>query len=153
MNLMSRSSRPEVFCKKGFLRNFTKFTWKHLCQSLFFNKVTGWNRWLQKLFSRRGFYKVGITKDFADFTGKYLCWSYSINLNFDSLLKLTSHGILRYLWSADLLINLLKLFSIDYINIYLFSTSFSIEWKVWGYYKLLTLWFINWFIHSVFSQW
>ena len=153
MNLMSRSSRPEVFCKKGFLRNFTKFTWKHLCQSLFFNKVTGWNRWLQKLFSRRGFYKVGITKDFADFTGKYLCWSYSINLNFDSLLKLTSHGILRYLWSADLLINLLKLFSIDYINIYLFSTSFSIEWKVWGYYKLLTLWFINWFIHCVYSQW
>ena len=33
-----RSSRPEVFCKKGVLRNFTKFTGKHLCQSLFFNK-------------------------------------------------------------------------------------------------------------------
>ena len=33
------SSRPEVFCKKGVLRNFTKFTGKHLCQSLFFNKV------------------------------------------------------------------------------------------------------------------
>ena len=32
-------SRPEVFCKKGVLRNFTKFTGKHLCQSLFFNKV------------------------------------------------------------------------------------------------------------------
>ena len=24
----------------GGLRNFAKFTWKHLCQSLFFNKVT-----------------------------------------------------------------------------------------------------------------
>ena len=36
-----RRSRPEVFCKKGVLRNFTKFTGKHLCQSLFFNKVTG----------------------------------------------------------------------------------------------------------------
>ena len=24
-----RSSRPEVFCKKGFLRNFTRFTGKH----------------------------------------------------------------------------------------------------------------------------
>ena len=35
----SRSSRPEVFCKKGVLRNLTKFTEKHLCQSLFFNKV------------------------------------------------------------------------------------------------------------------
>ena len=34
-----RGSRPEVFCEKGVLRNFTKFTEKHLCQSLFFNKV------------------------------------------------------------------------------------------------------------------
>ena len=38
--LSFRSSRPEVFCK-GVLRNFTKFTGKHLCQSLFFNKVAG----------------------------------------------------------------------------------------------------------------
>ena len=29
-------SRPEVFCKKVVLRNFTKFTGKHLCQNLFF---------------------------------------------------------------------------------------------------------------------
>ena len=35
------SSRPEVFCKKGILRNFTKFSGKHLCQSLFFNKIAG----------------------------------------------------------------------------------------------------------------
>ena len=34
-----RNSHPEVFCKKGVLRNFTKFTGKHLCQNLFFNKV------------------------------------------------------------------------------------------------------------------
>ena len=31
---------PEVFCKKGALNNFSKFTGKHLCQSLFFNKET-----------------------------------------------------------------------------------------------------------------
>ena len=31
----------EVFCKKGVLRNFVKFTEKHLRQSLFFNKVAG----------------------------------------------------------------------------------------------------------------
>ena len=37
--LTFRSSRPEVFCKKGALRNFTKVTGKHLCQSFFFNKV------------------------------------------------------------------------------------------------------------------
>ena len=30
-----RSSRPEMFCKKGVLRNIAKFTGKQLCQSLF----------------------------------------------------------------------------------------------------------------------
>ena len=36
-----RSSHPEVLCKKGVLKNSTKFTGKHLCQSLFFDKVAG----------------------------------------------------------------------------------------------------------------
>ena len=31
----------DEFCKKGVLRSFTKFTWKHLCWSLFLNKVSG----------------------------------------------------------------------------------------------------------------
>ena len=30
-----RGSRPEVFCKKGVLKNFAKSTGKHLCQSPF----------------------------------------------------------------------------------------------------------------------
>ena len=34
-----RSSRPEVFCEKSVLRNFAKFTGKHLFQSLYVNKV------------------------------------------------------------------------------------------------------------------
>ena len=36
-----RSSLPEVFCKRGVLKNFTKLTGKHLCRSLFLNKVAG----------------------------------------------------------------------------------------------------------------
>ena len=36
-----RSSFSEVSCKKGALKNFAKFTGKHLCQSLFLNKVAG----------------------------------------------------------------------------------------------------------------
>ena len=32
---------PEVFYKKGVLKNFLNFTGKHLRQSLFFNKVAG----------------------------------------------------------------------------------------------------------------
>ena len=39
--LIFRSNRPEVFCEKGILRNFAKFTGKYLCQSLFLNKVAG----------------------------------------------------------------------------------------------------------------
>ena len=35
-----RSSRPEVFCKKGALWNFAKFSGKHLGQGLL-NKVAG----------------------------------------------------------------------------------------------------------------
>ena len=35
----ARSSRTEVFCKKDIVRNFAKFTGKHLCQNLYFNKV------------------------------------------------------------------------------------------------------------------
>ena len=33
-----RSNRPELLYKKGVLRNFAKFTGKHLYQSLFFKK-------------------------------------------------------------------------------------------------------------------
>ena len=35
------SSLLGLFCKKGVLRNFAKFTGKHLYQNLFFNKVAG----------------------------------------------------------------------------------------------------------------
>ena len=41
MNTAGKGSRPDVFCEKGVLRNFAKSTGKHLCQSLFFNKVAG----------------------------------------------------------------------------------------------------------------
>ena len=34
-----RSSRPEMFCKKGVLKNFTKFTGKYLRWSLFLIKL------------------------------------------------------------------------------------------------------------------
>ena len=45
-----RSIRPEVFCKKGALRNFTKFTGKNLCQRLLIIKVggQGWQLYLKR---------------------------------------------------------------------------------------------------------
>ena len=36
-----RCSRPKVFCKEEVLENFAKFTLRHLCQTLFLNKVAG----------------------------------------------------------------------------------------------------------------
>ena len=41
MTINYGSSHPEVFCKKGVIRNFAKFTGKHLRQSLFFHKDAG----------------------------------------------------------------------------------------------------------------
>ena len=35
----SGRSRSEVFCKKGFLKDFAKFTGKHLRQGLFLIKL------------------------------------------------------------------------------------------------------------------
>ena len=37
---MKQKQPPEVFCEKVVFKNFAMFTGKHLCQSLFFNKVT-----------------------------------------------------------------------------------------------------------------
>ena len=38
---IGRSSHSEVYCQKYVLRNFAKLIGKHLCPSLFFNKVAG----------------------------------------------------------------------------------------------------------------
>ena len=45
-----RSSRPEMFCKEAVLRDFPKFTGKHLCQSLLITKVGGqsWQLYLKR---------------------------------------------------------------------------------------------------------
>ena len=58
---LCRGSCLEMFCKIGVLRNFAKVTEKHLCQSLFFNKVASlrpttllkkrlWHRWFLWIF-------------------------------------------------------------------------------------------------------
>ena len=41
INSRFRSSHQRCSVRKGVRRNFTKFTGKHLCQSLFFDKVAG----------------------------------------------------------------------------------------------------------------
>ena len=67
-----RRSHQRCSMKKSFLRNFTKFTGKHLCQSLFFNKIAAlrpatllkkrlWHRcflWILRSFEERLFYRT-----------------------------------------------------------------------------------------------
>ena len=60
---MNRSSHQRCSTKKDVLRNFSKFTGKHLRQSLFFNKIAGlrpanllkkrlWHRYFPKNFAK-----------------------------------------------------------------------------------------------------
>ena len=46
----NRSRHRRCSLKKGVLKSFAKFTGKHLCQSLFFNKV---EKFFKKLFHQR----------------------------------------------------------------------------------------------------
>ena len=62
--MKNASSRPEVFCKKDVLRNFTKFTGKHLCRSLFLGKVAGLK--LATLLKKRVWHKC-FPVNFANF--------------------------------------------------------------------------------------
>ena len=41
MKPLKSSSQQKWSIRKGVIKNFTKFTGKHLCESLFFNKVAG----------------------------------------------------------------------------------------------------------------
>ena len=55
--ITDRSSHQRCSIKKGVLRNFAKFTGKHLYQSLFFNKAAGlkkrlWHRWFPVNFAK-----------------------------------------------------------------------------------------------------
>ena len=79
-----RSSHPVVFCEKGLLRNFLKFTGKLLCQSLFFNKVAGLRpaTLLKKCLSQRCF-PVNFAKFLRTFfysTPSWLLLKYWISL-------------------------------------------------------------------------
>ena len=58
-----RNSHRRCFVRKGVLRNFTKFTGKHLCQSPFLNKVARfcWDFYL--LFPRSNLAKITVWKN------------------------------------------------------------------------------------------
>ena len=54
--------------KKGFLKNFTKFTGKHLCRSLIFNKVAGLSPAILSKTKFRHCFPVNLMKFYPFFT-------------------------------------------------------------------------------------
>ena len=61
--LNTKSSRPEVFCKKSAIKNLAKLTGKYLCWILFFNKVAGlWPATILKKKLRHRFFAVNFAK-------------------------------------------------------------------------------------------
>ena len=61
--------------RKDALKNFAKFTEKHLTRSLFLNRVAGWKLETVRSSRWRCSVKQGVYKNFANFIGKNLCWN------------------------------------------------------------------------------
>ena len=64
-----RSSRPEVFCKKGVLRNFARFTGKHLWHGYFWflSNMTSWRLWWQAVIRKNFFFLKKLLKALSIF--------------------------------------------------------------------------------------
>ena len=128
--------------KKVVFRNFTKFTGKHLCQSLFFNKVAG---------LRHRCFPVNFVK-FAiiSFYSKLLDDCFYVDIRqIQNILKLVSAILYQFfifspnfftlqkLWKM-LFISSKKLFSFSrYSNFCIFFSSFPYfpQWLFWDIYQ------------------
>ena len=76
-NKRNRSSHPELFCKKGVLGSFTKFTGKHLSQSVFFKSLRPGTLLKKRLWHRCfpvNFVKVLITLFWTTASGVMMIW-------------------------------------------------------------------------------
>ena len=80
---------PEVFYKKGVLRNFVKFTGKHLCQSLFLKKLPAEICQFCEISNNKKktlcdyFWMCG--RVFYKYAGWYLATSWQINIFADNI--------------------------------------------------------------------
>ena len=100
-----RSSRSQLFFKIGFLKNFAEFIERHLCQSLFLNKITGLKPAIllkKKLWHR--FFGVNFAKFFrTPFLKEHLRWLLLDYLFFTNFIEIT-------LWHGCSSVNLLHIF-------------------------------------------
>ena len=137
-----RSSRLDVVYKKGLLKNFAKFTGKHLCQSPFFNRVAG----LPPVVASR--YRI-IHWMLLWFFSKFVLWTSQLTLIYlfiylfvcliDWLIDWLILFILFIYLFIYLFIHLfiyLFIYLLIYLFIYLFATSnmyFFVGWNSRGF--------------------
>ena len=100
-----RNSCPEVFCEKGVLRNFAKFTGKHQCQNLFFNKVASLRP--PTLFKKRLWHRC-FTVNFQ----KFLRTPYLQNTSGWLLLYIVYFELFLLLWSSPLYFSIQGTFAV-----------------------------------------
>ena len=62
--------------KNDALKNSAKFTEKHLCRNLFFNRVASWKPGTIRSSHWRCSVRQGVLENFANSKGKNLCWSF-----------------------------------------------------------------------------
>ena len=78
-----KKQSPEGVLSKYVLKIFAKFTEKHLFRSLFFSKVAGWKPETVRCSHRRCSVKQRVLKNFKNFAEENLCWSlFLIKLQF-----------------------------------------------------------------------
>ena len=100
--LIFRSGGPDVFYKKGVPRNLAKFTGKHLCQSLYFNKFSGLTSLKQRL--RHKYFSETFAKFLrTPFLTEHLRWLLlymailSVDINFwKTPLRITFKNVRRF---------------------------------------------------------
>ena len=95
-----------MFCKKGAFRNFGRLTGKHLCQSLFFNKVAGLNLFYRTplddcLLFRKDTLAWVFSVNFAKFLGtpfltEHLWWLYTLRIQWRSGKIMNNTGSLTF---------------------------------------------------------
>ena len=131
--MFEREKQPaEVFCKKriGVLRNFAKFTGKHLCQSLFFNKEAFCS--VKKSLAQKLFYRTeASTKGSKNTKWIPMCQVYATKLE-HSKNKNFCNAFLRTLGSTLQLPILYHIFFVDALFV---VTSFISSSLLNGWYS------------------
>ena len=85
-----KSIHQRCSIKKGALENFAKFTRKHLCQGLFFNKVLIWHKCFPVNFA-----KSPRTTFLQNTSGRLLLCAANSNLECSSICKKRQSSLLR----------------------------------------------------------